>query len=238
MKINLVLLILILAPGSLYGQMFSVDGESQRSSQNSSSLLRIGYAPVEFDYNGNSQSILPQDRLDFESGAFHIGLESPGLSASLSFINKLTGADDERYLNLSLEYINKFAFIRSQSFQMGVPLGLISSLVSVRNEQFSNDFSQTTFGVGAGMFASFRVPDKISVSLEGVPSYGFSNSSGGIFGGTNQALSASGRLNFLSLLPGRTLSIGYDYKYSSYDLDDDNFDYDLKLHLITIGVSL
>ena len=109
MKVNFVLLILILLPASLSAQMFSVGGDSGPGEQASANFLRVGYAPIEFSYTGNIGSVNPQNRLDFESPAFHIGLETPTLSASLSFVNKLTGAKDERYLNLSLDYINRFA---------------------------------------------------------------------------------------------------------------------------------
>lgn len=234
---NILFLIIILS-GSLQAQMFSIGGSSESREPSSSQYLMIGYSPVDFSLEGEPSIQNSQNRLDFSSSAFHIGIETPGLNASLSFVNKLTGAKDERYLNLSLDYINRFSFIRSSSFQFGVPLGLKTSLLNVQNEQINNDFSQTVFGLGVGAFTSFRIPNKLIFSVEGIPSYGFSNSSGGLFGGSNKSLVASARLNFLNIFLGRNLSVGYDYNYSSYDLDDDSFDYDLNSHLITIGVSL
>ena len=238
MKVKFVLLILIFAPSALFAQMFSVGGASQPKQNASSSFLRVGYNPVEFTYKGNPGNVLQQNRLDFESPAFYIGLDSPGVGASLSFINKLTGSENERYLNLSIDYINKISFVNSRSFQLGVPLGLMFNLVSVQNEEQNNDFSQSVFGFGLGAFSSFIISEKFVISIEGLPSYGFSTLSGGIFGGSNKSLNASARLDILNILPGRSLSLGYDYKYSSYDLDDNDFDYDLTHHLITLGVSL
>lgn len=238
MKVKFVLLTLILLPTSLFAQMFSVGGDSAPRQRASANYFRIGYSPVEFSYSGKSSVVPPQDRLDFESPAIHIGFETPGLSASLSFVNKFTGAEDERYLNLTLDYINRFAFVRSTFFQFGVPLGLSTNLVSVRKEQLNNDFSQSVFGFGLGAFTAFQIPDKLVFSIEGIPSYGFSNSNGGLFGGSNKSLTATARIDFLNAFPGRGISLGYDYKTSSYDLDDDQFDYNLNYHLITLGISL
>jgi hypothetical protein len=200
--------------------------------------LRVGYKPVEFSYTGNSLILQPQNQLSFTSPAFYIGLETDGLSASLSFVNGLTGAKDERYLNLSLDYINKISFVRKPAFQLGIPFGLMTNLVGVQDARQNDDFSQTVFGFGFGAFTTFSIPDKVSFSVEALPSIGFSNSRGGLFGGSNRGLSGSARLNFLNLFLGRSLSVGYDYKYSAYDLDNDAFDYDLTYHLFTIGVSL
>lgn len=179
MKVKFVLLILIFVPSALYAQMFSVGGDSESRQSASSSFLSVGYNPVEFTYKGKPGNVLGQNRLDFESPAFYVGLETPGLSASLSFINKLTGAKNERYLNFSLDYINKFAFINSNSFRMGIPLGLMSNLVSIQNEEQNDDFSQTVFGFGLGAFTSITLAEKLLISIEGLPSYGFSTSRGG-----------------------------------------------------------
>lgn len=235
---KIALFTLLIFSTSLNAQMFSVGGSSETQARASSNYLRVGYGPVDFSYSDESGSVLPENRLDFNSPAFTLSFESPAVSASMSFVNKLTGADDERYLNLSLNYINRFAFIRTKNFQLGVPLGLQTSLVSAQKEELNNDFGQTVLGLGLGAFTSFSIPDKITFSVEGIPSYGFSNSNGGLFGGSNKGLTAKARLNFLNLFFGRSLSIGYDYKYSAYNLDGDEFDYDLNHHLITIGLSL
>lgn len=238
MKVKFVLLTLILLPAPLLAQMFSVGGDSSPRQRASANYFRLGYSPVEFSYAGTSGVVAPQNRLDFDSPAIHVGFETPGVSASLSFVNKITGAKDERYLNLTLDYINRFAFVRSRSFQLGVPVGLSTNLVSVRKEELNNDFSQTVFGFGLGLFSAFRVPEKLTFSIEGIPAYGFSNSNGGLFGGSNKSLTATARIDFLNIFPGRNISLGYDYKISSYDLDDDQYDYNLTNHLITLGVSL
>ncbi|MEP1307092.1 MAG: DUF3996 domain-containing protein [Balneola sp.] len=233
-----ILFLFIILSGGLQAQMFSVGGDTGPQARASDSYFRIGYSPIDFSYEGKSTAVGPEDRLDFSSPAVSFGIETQGLNASLSFVNKLTGAEDERYLNLSLDYINRFMLLKSRAFQVGIPLGLNTSLVSVQNEQISDNFSQTVFGFGLGLFTSIQIPEKISVSFEGVPSYGVSNSSGGLFGGSNKSILAKGRLNFLNIFPGRSLSLGYDFKYSSYDLDDDEFDYGLTYHLITLGISL
>lgn len=231
------LFILIFTSSSAYSQMFSVGGESGQQARISSNYFRLGFSPVIFEFDGSNSSPT-QSRLDFESAAATFFFESPAISASLSFVNGLTGAEDERYLNLSIDYLNRLNFFRSRAFQFGIPFGLNSNLVNVQNEQMNDDFSQTVFAFGLGGFMVARVPEKISFSLEGVPSYGFSNSRGGLFGGSNKSFLIRSRLDFLNLIKERNLSLGYDYKFSSYDLDADEFDYDLTYHRITLGISL
>lgn len=235
-KYLLLFFILLSAPAS--AQMFSVGGESETQRRASSNYLRIGYTSVNFDFTGNSSIVPAQNRFDFNSSGISIGLESPAFNASVSFINRVTGSDDEKYLKLSLDYINRFAFVRQGAFQFGAPLNLKTSLVNVEKEDQSTDFSQSVFGVGLGFFTAISIPEKVTFLFEGIPSYGFSNSRGGLFGGSNRGLVAKARINFLNLLGSRSLSIGYDYNISSYDLDNDEFDYDLTSHLITLGVSL
>ncbi|MBO6622122.1 MAG: hypothetical protein JJ892_14420 [Balneola sp.] len=238
MKSKFLLFILIFTFSSAtYAQMFSVGGDSGQQARSSSNYFRIGYSPVTFEYDGNTSNPT-QDRLDFESPALTFFFETPAISASLSFVNGLTGAEDERYLNLSIDYLNRLSFVKSRTFEFGIPFGLNSNLVNVQNEQMNDDFSQTVFAFGLGGFAAVRVPDKISFALEGIPSYGFSNSRGGLFGGSNKSLLFRARLNFLNIISERNLSLGYDYKFSSYDLDADEFDYDLTYHRITLGISL
>ncbi|MEQ9090869.1 MAG: hypothetical protein RIE52_07235 [Balneola sp.] len=238
MKNILVLLFLITAYSPAYAQMFSVGGQTEQREPASSSYFRIGYSPVDFNYTGDSGTLPNQQRLDFESPALTFFFENTSLSASLSFVNGLTTSGNERYLNLGIDYLNHFSFVRTRTFQAGIPFGLSSSLVNVQNEQENNDFSQTVFAFGAGAFVSARIPERLSFSVEGIPSYGFSNSRGGLFGGSNKSLLVRARLNFLNLIKSRSISLGYDYKFSSYDLDSNDFDYDLLYHRITLGISL
>lgn len=238
MKQNFLLLILIFVSPNILAQMFSVGGETNEEKRLSSTYFRIGASPVSFNYSGDNTGPNQQDRLDFESTALTIFFENPALSASLSFANGLTGADKERYLNLSIDYLNRLYISRRPSFKAGIPFGLNSNLVNVQNEDVNNDFSQTVIGFGAGAFISIEPGSKVSFTAEGLPAYGFSNSKGGLFGGSNKSLLLRGRLNLLGLIGNTSISFGYDYKFSSYNLDVDDFDYDLTYHRITLGISL
>ena len=238
MKSFFLLLFLIIVSNPAFAQMFSVSEQASQSTNTSSTYFRMGLSPVSFNYTGDNLNSNSPERLDFESTAFTLIFENPALNASLSFANGLTGADEEKYLNLSIDYLNRLFFVRSRSFQAGIPFGLNSNLVSVRNEQENNDFSQTVVAFGAGAFVSLKPSEKISLAIEGVPAYGFSNSKGGLFGGSNKSLLLRARLNFLNLIGSNGLSLGYDYKFSSYDLDVDDFDYDLTYHRLTLGISL
>lgn len=220
-------------------QMFSVGGEADSENRPASNnFIRTGYKPVEFIFKGDATILPNRDKLSFNSAAFSIGFDSPAVNGSLSIINRLTGSDDESYINLSLNYTNRFTFINKEHIKIGVPVNISTSLVNVAKTESNNDFSQTVFGLGTGLYVGLNLGSKVSIFLEGVPAYGFSNSNGGIFGGSNKSLEAKSRLNFLELISGRTLSLGYDFKLSSYDIDGESFDYDLNYQSITIGISL
>lgn len=220
-------------------QMFSVGGDSESENREvSNNFLRIGYNPVEFTYQGDDATLPNRDKLGLKNTAFSIGFESPALNGSLSIINKLTGSKDRNYINLSLDYTNRFTFINKEHFKFGVPVNITTSLVNVAKSESNNDFSQTVLGLGTGLFMELNLGEKATLFTEGVPAYGFSNSNGGIFGGSNKNLAVKTRLNFIELISGKTLSIGYDFKISSYDIDGETFDYDLSYHTISIGISI
>ena len=83
-----------------------------------------------------------------------------------------------------------------------------------------------------------NAPQKFNITTQFIPSIGFSTSSGGFLGGRILSLTGNARVNFYDLLFGKNISLGYDYIFDSYDIDGEQYDYDLSGHLITLGVSL
>ncbi len=238
MKSIFILLIFLSPLTTVNAQMFSVSGASNETRSASSTFFRLGYAPTSFSYKGDPNRLALQIPLSFDEPAFNIGFESPVLSGSLNMVNKITGAEDISYFKLSIDYNNRLAFLRTKKVQLGLPVNLFTTLVNVEKEEQNNDFSQSTIGIGSGIFSSLRPAENFSFFIEGVPFIGFSNSNGGLFGGSNLGLEGKARINLTNIFPGRTLSFGYNYKYSSYDIDGEEFDYDLTYHVISIGISL
>jgi hypothetical protein len=68
-------------------------------------------------------------------------------------------------------------------------------------------------------------------------SVGFSTASGGFIGGNVFSLSGKARINFYNLIFGKNISLGYNYNYDSYNIDGEEFDYDLSGHTLTLGFS-
>ncbi len=238
MKSIFLLLSFLILSLDVQAQMFSVGGDSDENRRASSTFVRSGYASVDFMYEGDPFVLSRQQTLEFQNAGFIIGIESPVLSGSMSLIDRITGSDNIRYFNLSIDYNNRFSFIRKRAVQFGVPINIFTSLVNVQSQERDRNFGQSTLGIGSGLFLNLKPAEKISFGVEGTPYYGFSNSDGGLFGGTNKGITSSARLNFLNVFYGRSVSLGYDFKYSSYDIDGEEFDYDLQQHLITLGISL
>ncbi len=237
MKIYTLAFIVCFVPSTIFAQMFSVRNVENKPSE-SNSYLRIGMGVTNFVYTGSNSVILPENRLDLDHNTLAIQFESSGLELGVNFANSLVGLKEQTLLNFSLYYTNTILFSRSETFQFGIPLRIGSDLVSVTKESSRDKFSQTSISVGAGALLSLRLKDKIIFTNTFIPNYGFSSSSGGFFGGSEFSLVGKSRLNFLNLIGNKNLSIGYDYKNSSYNIEDENFDYDLKAHILTIAISL
>lgn len=237
MKIYTLAFIVCFIPSTICAQMFSVRNVENKPSE-SNTYLRIGAGVSNFSYSGTSTSILPVNRLDFDNNSLSIQFESNVLELGVNFANSLVKLEDQTFLNFYLYYNNSILFSKNKSFQFGIPLRIGTDLVSVTKEGSRDKFSQNSLSVGAGLLLSLRIKDKIIFSNKFIPNYGFSSSSGGFFGGSNFSLTGKSRLNFINLIGNKNLSVGYDYKNSSYNITDHNFDYDLKAHLITIAISL
>ncbi len=237
MKIYTFALIACFIPSTIFAQMFSVRNVENKPSE-SNTYLRVGMGVTNFDYTGSNNLMLPENRLDLDHKTLAIQFESSGLELGVNFANSIIGLKDQTFLNFSLYYTNSILFLKREHIQLGIPLRIGSDLVSVTRESSRDKFSQTSLSVGAGALLSFRIKNKVIFSNTFIPNYGFSSSSGGFFGGSEFSLIGKSRLNFINLIGNKNLSIGYDYKNSSYNIDDENFDYDLKAHLLTIGISL
>lgn len=235
--IKIFIILIALSPSQkLFAQMFSV-GESQRRVSQPSSYLRIGFAPTQFKYVGNETVQGMPELLEINDNAFHANLETPGISLTLILANKLTGIKDKSFMDLGFTLTNNFPIVRRSILSLGVPLQLYSSITNSNNDQSQENFNQVNFAIGGGGFANLRISERLTLTNNFVPGYGFSNSSGGFFGGSMFYMKGKSRINFIDVFAGRSLSIGYDFNFRSFDIDQDLYDYELTSHLITIGIS-
>jgi hypothetical protein len=233
----LILACLSLASQPLSAQMFSVGNTEQRPSV-ATSFLRFGWAPTDFNYTGNITGPGNLQGLEFNHGAFYLNFESPGFSIGMSLGNKLIGLDNIGYVDINLTLSNQFALIRSPRFFAGVPVQLYSSLTNINNDREEENFNQANFALGGGAFFLARLSRKISFYNEFTPGYGFSSSNGGFVGGYMFYMRGKSRLNIQDVFGGYALSIGYNFNFRSFDVEQELYDFDLTAHTISIGISL
>lgn len=234
-----VLLAISFLPLSSHAQMFSVGTDSRANFGNIySPYVRAGVQFVDFNYEGSNVINDPLfTPLTFSGKAVYLAYESYGFNLNLGLGNSLTGLSDANYFSLNLNFKNPFYIINNQNFKAGIPIKLDSKLISVRNDDINEEFSQTSLSAGAGLTAIVINRSKFNISGEFLTSYGFSSASGGFLGGSVFGLNGNVRINFYDLLFGKNLSLGYDYIYDSYDIDEERLDYDLSGHTLTLGVS-
>lgn len=217
--------------------MFSV-GSSPERARTSSTYLRVGTAITDFNYTGTLLENPNANLLELSNGLFTFSFDTPGLSASAIIGNSLTGLKDQSFFDLNIRFTSGLRIVRQQKIQAGIPIQLSTGLTTSNNEFYSDRFSQTNFSGGAGVYLTVKFSPKIELRNEAIYGYGFSNSNGGFFGG-NLVYGVIGSKLFISEFIGsRTLSIGYDYNLKSFDIDTETYDYDLKSHSITLGISL
>ncbi len=216
--------------------MFSV-GNVSGPTPIPNSYIRIGFAPSEFSFQGNRVANPNSVSLESSHTALAINLDSPSLNLNLLLANSITGLDDQSFLDLGLSLSNRFAILRGARLSAGIPIQLSSILTTANSDRNQENFNQGSFAIGGGAFTNLRFGRKASVSSEFLPSYGFSNSSGGFFGGSVFMLNGKARVNIHDVIWSRSISFGYDFIYRSFDIDDDLFDFDLTSHQITLGIS-
>ncbi|MEX0724562.1 MAG: hypothetical protein WD357_08015 [Gracilimonas sp.] len=232
------LLLFILSPLTASAQMFSVGDERNRTSDAFSPYARAGIYLVDFKFTGDPAELTDGNSLSFNGSAAHIGYESGGLNFGLAFGSDFTQLDNRRFFSLNLDFTNPFYIVRKQNFGVGIPIKLRTKVTSVRSDEVQEEFSQTDLSAGGGLIMRINAPEKFNVTTQFIPSIGFSTSSGGFLGGRIVSLSGKARMNFYNLLFGKNISLGYDYIFDSYDIDGEQYDYDVNGHLITLGVSL
>lgn len=228
---------LLFIPLHSFAQMFSVDDEYERQTNPFAPYLRVGVQPVSFDFTGDP-SALQQSPLTFTGTIGQLGFETGGFNLGLSFGNDFTGLEDRKLFSIALKFSNPFYIVREPRFGLGIPLQLGTKLTSVRSDNINTEFAQTNLHAGAGFAGILFLPDKLSLTASLIPSFGFSTASGGLIGGNVFSWRGQARLNFFDVIFGRNISLGYDYIFDSYDIDGEEYDYDLSGHSLTLGISL
>lgn len=232
---RLFLFLLIIAPSFASAQMFSVENKRERITR-PTTIIRIGTSIADFTYKGILTDT-DQSLLELDNALLAVTIETSGLTANANIGNSITGIDNGSFLDLNLKFMNGFTLLRQRRVQIGVPIQLSTGLTTSNSDFTENRFNQTHFSGGTGVFLNLNPSRKLEIQNNGVIGFGFSNSNGGFFGGTMNYVNVGSRINLLNFIGERTLSVGYDYIFKSYDIDSEIYDYDLTGHQVTLGIS-
>ena len=230
-----VLTILISLP--VHAQMFSMDSGTQDRNLNFSSYFRFGAVIADFEYTGDIVDPLFVP-LSFNNPGLHLGVESSGFELNLKMANKLTGLEDLNYLDVDLSYSSLIPISFNPNRVIGIPFVINSALINIGStNQTREDFSQFVLSINGGLITAFRFNDAVEFNTQGTYGFGFSSSSGGLFGGNSNRIKLEARLNFLKLFKRKAVSFGYNYEKRSFNIDGEILDYDLSGHSATLGIS-
>lgn len=204
---------------------------------------RMFYGGVQFmdvDYKGD-QSVSNSGLFQFEGPVIRLGYRSQMLDFSLASGGSITGIEEVSYFDIGGSFEFGLPIIQSKHFGLQVPFRISSGYTVMTNSKaVASSYNRFNFGnlnAGLGLKLLIRPQQNIRVHLGAVPSYGFSFATGGFFGGGLGAIPAEGRIYFDGLFDKLGLSLGYQYNYRSYNVDSEVYDYQIKGHLLELGIT-
>jgi hypothetical protein len=230
--------LLLLLPGILNAQMFSVE-EPERRTRVSSSIITAG--PEFLTMSLREGEPFTGRVYNFSEPVYRIRLELPSIEVYGGFRSGMGDADSLNYLNLGANISGSLPLTRSREFGIMLPLWLSTDYTNVsergsqqpESEQFR--LSSASIGLGAGAF--LNPMRKIRLRAEFVPQIGFTMSSMGSDSGQLATLNGRVRLQADQLFGRFGLVLAYNYTWKRYSGAGDRFDYDLSGHNLGIGVS-
>jgi hypothetical protein len=226
---------LILLPVTAQAQMFSVGTteEVRTDPLGLHSSLSLGWEFADFSYFGDAD--LDQNDLSFNESIIGFRLESPGLDIGLSFGGRLTGMDENSYLNVTGRLHNIVGLYRRSNAIVGIPIQITTDLKRVQANRSDSEFQQSSFIIGSGIYSALRVSNSFDMTVKATPNYGFSFSQGNLFGGSLFRFDGRTQFIFRNVIGNSDFSFSYHFDYRRYDIDGDQNDYDFMSHSISIG---
>lgn len=227
--------------GQAQAQMFSVEeDESVRNRAIPLNNISIGLEPTQFDYKGPVAGGPNSGLFGFDGSLIRLKYETFGFEAFLGVGGRLTGIDDIAYFDAGVKAGRGIRIIAQRNIRFQIPLQLKSSLTTVTNDQVigaGSQFRQGTLTVGGGGELSVRFSDNIRFSAGAIPSYGFSFATGGTFGGQIFELETTSRIYYDSLFGDVGISVGWDYGFKRFDIEENVYDYNFRSHSFLIGIT-
>ncbi|MDR8393787.1 hypothetical protein NC796_21720 [Aliifodinibius sp. S!AR15-10] len=237
----LAFIIISVSCSQLQAQMFSVEEEERMENRAlmPSTGVYIGLEPVEFTYQGDFSG-LDSGIYQFDGPLMRLRFETFGFEAFIGVGGRLTGIDNIGYFDAGAKAVRGIRVVSTPRFQFQIPLQIKSSITTVsNNESIGGDtqFRQGTLEFGGGGQMSARLGERVRFTVATIPNYGFSFASGGIFGGQIYELETKSRIYIDRVFGDMGMSVGWDYGFKRFDVEEEEFDYNLRSHSFIIGIT-
>ena len=234
----LVASVILFGTENAYAQMFSVQERSIENSITPERKAYIGFAPADFEFNGDEDDIVNPTRFNFDAMLIKFRYEVRTFNFFLNFGNEITGADSVSYFNFGFEFSQPLPVVNKEKFNLAVPIEFSGDFTNVSNRELTEgqgQFQQNAIDIGTGIQLVQRLSPSVRVAAKAVPNVGLSFSVGNTFVGTTYGINTGGRLYFDEIIGDFGLSLAYNYRFRRYDVDVDLFDYDLSSNNFAIG---
>ncbi len=223
-----------------YAQMFSVDDNNRPGIRGiPATAIYLGAEPASFDYQG-PDDIPNSGEYEFNGTLIRFRLESYGINLFMASGGDITGIDDVSYFDAGLKAGYGITLLNNRRMMVQIPFQLVTSITSVVNRNvvgLNRQFQQGALIGGVGGYIGLRPVERIRLQFNVVPNYGFSFATGNTFGGSLLHVEGQARLFFDRVFGEMGLSLGYDYNYKNYNIEEDLFDYKLNTHSILVGIT-
>ncbi|MGM0587542.1 MAG: hypothetical protein ACQETE_03925 [Bacteroidota bacterium] len=220
-------------------QMFSVESKGAQPNNAWNQSLYLSGSWVDFTYTGGGDAQYAGN-YEFNSPTIGLRYEIPGLDIYMNVGGGLTGMDEHSYVNVGAQLYQPFRLVGGGKFQLYAPLQLHSDFTRVVSErQLSgvDQFQQSMIAPGGGLMYGIEISDRIDYTGVGIAEYGFSFSAGNTFTGQVLGIQAQQRLSIANIFGAVGLALGYDLQFRRYNVEIDQYDYNLMSHHLYLGVN-
>jgi len=236
----IVILSVILIPGTTIAQMFSVE-EPERRTRPSTSTLLLGYDYLDMSYRSDANE---NGVYDFSNPVYRIRLELPGIEIYSGFRSSIGDADVEadtlNYINVGANLSGAMPIVMRPRAGFILPLLISTDYMQVRSSHSgqpeAEQFRQSSVSVGLGAGGYVNLTQRVRIRIQAVPQIGFTVTALGADAGQITSLNTKARLHFDQLFGRFGAVLGYNYSWRRYS-GDDRFNYDITSNNVSIGVS-
>lgn len=230
--------ILLLMPLLASAQMFSVENDG-RVFRPPGTLVSLGVELADFEYTGGE--LVDQPGIyEFTGPLLMLEADTRNINLYLKGGGSVTGMEDVSFFQAGIKGKYSFVMMGREHLTLSAPARIQSDIITVTNNELFNtnrQFQQGSLLFGLGLNLELRPRQDIRLQMRGVPHLGITFSTGGTFGGNIFSLDSGARLYYDRIMGDFGGMIGYSYKMRSYNVDLDNFNYDMNGHSIMIGVT-